>query len=114
MRVDLARQIAALLSRYGLHVLFREVTADLLVVSQVGLRADQHDRNLPAEVVQLRHPLVCDVLEAVWVVDGEAQKEDVGVGVGERPQTVVVLLTRRVPQRQFYQGAVHLITQDKH
>jgi len=97
MRVDLARQIAALLSRYGLHVLLCEMTADFLVVAQVGFRADQYDGNLPTEVVQLRHPLVRDVLEAVWVVDGEAEKKDVGVGVGERPQTVVVLLTSRVP-----------------
>ena len=52
-------------------------------------------------MADLGEPLLVDVLEAVRVVDGEAQKEDVGVGVGERPQTVVVLLTRRVPQRQL-------------
>ena len=48
-------------------------------------------------MADLREPFLVDVLEAVWVVDGEAEKKDVGVGVGERPQTVVVLLTSRVP-----------------
>lgn len=37
--------------------------------------------------------------QAVGAVDGEAHEDDVGVGVRERPQPVVVLLTRRVPQR---------------
>ncbi len=37
--------------------------------------------------------------QAVGAVDGEAHEDDVGVWIRERPQTIVVLLTRRIPQR---------------
>ena len=41
-----------------------------------------------------------DILEAVWADDAEADEEHVGVGVGDRPQSVVILLARRVKQRE--------------
>ena len=36
--------------------------------------------------------------QGVWFSDGEGDEEDVRVGVGEAPQSVVGLLARRVPQ----------------
>lgn len=36
--------------------------------------------------------LLLDVLERVGVVDGEADEDDMGVGVGKGTQTIVVLL----------------------
>jgi hypothetical protein len=42
-----------------------------------------------------------DVVERVWGVDGEADENDVGVGVGERTETIVVLLTSGIPQGEF-------------
>ena len=51
-------------------------------------------------MIYLRQPLLLHVLEAVRGDGGEADDEDVGVGVGERPQGLVLLLARRVPQLQ--------------
>ena len=48
-----------------------------------------------------RRPFLRDILERVWRVYAEAHEDDLGVGVGERPQPVVVLLAGRVPQRQL-------------
>jgi len=42
--------------------------------------------------------LVHDVLERVWAVNGEADEKDVGFRVGERPQSVVLLLSGSVPE----------------
>ena len=39
-----------------------------------------------------RRPFLRNVLETVWTVDGETHENDVCVGVGERPQTIVVFL----------------------
>lgn len=65
------------------------------------LVADQDDGDVGAEVFDLRRPLLGDVLERVRRIDAEAHQDDVGVRVGQRPEAIVVLLTSRVPQRQF-------------
>jgi hypothetical protein len=42
--------------------------------------------------------LVHDILERVWAINSEAHKDDVGLGVGERSQSVVLLLSGSVPE----------------
>ena len=64
----------------------------LLVGPQVLLAADQNHGDLGAEMFDLRDPALRDVLQAVRAADGETEQQHVGVGVGERPQSVVVLL----------------------
>lgn len=97
----------------------------MFIVAQILLVAHQDYGNVGAEMLDLRGPFLRNVLcgvrevrgqsecqreasvsavsgrltQAVGAVDGEAHEDDVGVGVRERPQPVVVLLTRRVPQR---------------
>lgn len=46
----------------------------------------------------LRGPFLWDVLERVWGVYTEAHEDHVSVGVGEGPQSVIVLLPSCVPQ----------------
>lgn len=46
--------------------------------------------------------LVHDVFERVGAVDGEADKEDVGLWVGKRAQAVVLLLAGRVPEGELH------------
>ena len=58
-------------------------------------------------LVSPRH-LLGDVLQRVGAVDGEADEEDVRVGVGERAEAVVVLLSSGIPQRQLNGLAVNL------
>jgi hypothetical protein len=48
-------------------------------------------------VEDLRDPLLLDVVERVGGVNGEADQNDVGVGVGKRSETVVIFLTSRIP-----------------
>ena len=71
----------------------------LLALPQVLLQADQQHGHRGAEVLDLGHPALGNVLETVGAGHGEAEEDDVGVGVGEGPQPVVVLLARSVPQR---------------
>jgi hypothetical protein len=42
-----------------------------------------------------------NVVERVGGVDGEADQDDVGVGVGQGAETVVVFLTSRIPKGQL-------------
>ena len=81
---------------------------DFRVVPEICLAGDEDDGNVRTEVDDFGHPALADVLEGVAVVDGVAHEEDVGVRVGEGTQTVVVLLTRRVPQRQVHRLLRHL------
>ena len=52
--------------------------------------------------------LLLHVVEGVGRVDGEADEDHVGVGVGQRAQAVVVFLACRVPQRQLDVLAIDL------
>lgn len=45
--------------------------------------------------------LIQNILERIWAVDGETHKEQVGLGVGKRSQSVVLFLARSVPQREL-------------
>ncbi len=49
----------------------------------------------------LAHPLTLHVLQGVAGVDGEAEHDDVRVGVGEGAQAVKLLLPGRIPQAEL-------------
>lgn len=51
-------------------------------------------------VVDLREPLLADVFERGWRGNGEADKENVGLWVGERAQTVVILLSSSIKETE--------------
>ena len=51
-------------------------------------------------VVHLWEPLLADVFERGWGGDGEADKEDVGLWVGEWAQTVVILLSGSIEETE--------------
>ena len=55
-----------------------------------------------------RTDLLLYVVERVRGVDGEADEDDVRVWVGERPETVVVFLAGRIPERELDVLAVNL------
>jgi hypothetical protein len=75
-----------------------ELLDGLLVEAKVLLAADEDDGQARAKVVDLGDPLFLDVVEGVGRVDGEADEDDVRVGVGERPQSVIIFLTGGIPQ----------------
>lgn len=52
--------------------------------------------------------LLLHVVQRVWRVNGEADKDDVRVGVGERAETVIIFLTSGIPKSQLYMLIVDL------
>lgn len=106
--MDLAGERLALLQRYGRLVLIFQLLLHLRVVAQVALGAHEEDRHIGAVVRHLGMPFVLDVLVRGRAGDGEADDEHVGLGVGERTQAVVFLLSRRVPQVQADVPAIHV------
>lgn len=56
----------------------------------------------------LRTHLFLHVVQGVGGVDSEADEDNVRVGVGERAETIVILLTRRIPQGELNVFAINL------
>ena len=52
--------------------------------------------------------LLLDVVKRIGRVDGEADEDNVRVGVGERAETVVIFLASGIPKGKLYVLAVHL------
>ena len=78
---------------HGGHLLLGQLVPDTGIVSQIDLGADNEARDARAVVVDLREPLLADVLEGSGGGDTEANEEDIGLRVRERSQSVVIFLT---------------------
>jgi len=78
------------------------------VIAQVLLAADEQHWEVRAEVRHLGMPLLLYVVERIRGVYGEADEDDMGVGVGQRAEAIVILLTSGIPQREFDGLAVDL------
>lgn len=76
---------------------------------------DRHGQRLPTTLHGLSFSeghdltyLLLDVVQGVRGIDGEADQDDMRVGVGERAETVVILLASRIPQGQLNVLAIDL------
>lgn len=78
------------------------------VVSQVDLASNQNHRNTLAEMQHLGDPLLQDVVQGVWGVDGETDQDHVGVWVRQWSQSVVIFLTGSIPKGQLDFSSVDL------
>jgi len=58
-------------------------------------------------VMQLAY-LLLDVVERIGRVDGEADENDMRIGVGERAETVVIFLAGSIPEGELDVFAVNL------
>lgn len=56
--------------------------------------------------------LLLDVIKGIRRIDREANQNDMGVRVGERTESVVVFLTRRIPKSEFNVLAINLDIRD--
>ena len=90
----------------GRHLLTGELLADTRVVAQIGLGTDDQAGNTGAVVVDFRKPFLANVLKGRGGGDGEADQEDIGLGVRQRAKTIVILLSGGIKQTQ----SVGLIT----
>jgi hypothetical protein len=52
--------------------------------------------------------LLLDVVEGIGGVDGEADQDDMRVGVRERTETIVVLLSSRIPKSELNMLSIDL------
>jgi len=68
------------------------------ITSEILLAGNQDYRKARAEMHDLRDPLLLNVVQRVGGVDGEADQDDMGVGIAERAETVIVFLSSRIPQ----------------
>jgi hypothetical protein len=73
----------------------------LLVIPKIFLASNEDDGKALTEVQDLRNPLLLNIVERVRGVNGKTDQDNMGVGVGKRPETVVVFLASRIPQSQF-------------
>lgn len=70
------------------------------IVSQIYLRAYDEAGHARAVMVHLREPFLLNVFERSRRGNAKADKENVGLWVGERTETVVILLTGGIEQAQ--------------
>ena len=99
-RAQIPRHPLAVLFPHRRHLLLGQLLDHLLVLAQVHLGADDQARHAGAVVVYLGEPLLADVLERGRRRDTEANQEDVGLGVRERAQAVVIFLSGGIKQSQ--------------
>ena len=80
-RTEFPGQSLALLHADRLQLLPRQLLQVLGIFPQVDLGADDEAGNTRAVVVHLWEPLLLDVFERCRRSDGEANEEDVGLGI---------------------------------
>lgn len=97
---ELLGELVGLLCGDGVEALLSELGEGVRVVAEVLLEADQEGPRLGAVMADLGVPLLLAVVERRGRHDGVAQEEAVCRGVRQGPQTVVLLLTRSIPQAE--------------
>ena len=104
---DLLRHRSPL--RLGRHVLVASLERRLNVgaVAQIELRSDEYSRHVGRVVQQFRIPLRVDVFERRRLRYRIAHEKDVRHGIGKRSNSIVVVLTGRVPETDAYHFAVY-------
>ena len=105
---DLLADFLTLFGRDGLLGGLGEFFNGLGVVAKIHLAANKDDGKALAEVKNLGNPLLLDVVERVWRVDGETDQNDVGVGVRQRTETVIIFLASSIPKGEFNMLAINL------
>lgn len=88
--LDLLGEVLTLLGLDRLLAVVLELLERAGVVAEIELGADEDLRNVGAEVDHLREPLGGNVLERHGIRDREAHEEDVGIGVAQRAQAVLL------------------------
>jgi len=81
--------------------LLGELLEGVLVLAEVHLRPDEHDRGVGAVVLQLDQPARAHVLERRVVDHRVAQQEDVRLRIGKCSDTSISFLSRSIPKREF-------------
>ena len=81
-----------------LHFLASKLLAHTRILAQIGLGTNNQAGDTGAVMMDFREPLFANVLKGGWRRDGEADQENVGLGVGQRAETIVIFLTGRIEE----------------
>jgi len=76
--------------------------------SKILLAADKNNGKPCTEMHHFRDPLLLYVIQRIGGVYSETDKDDMGIRVGEGSETIVVLLSSRIPKRQLNMFSVNL------
>lgn len=97
---DLLGECSALFVRDGRLAVLREALEHFFIVAKIDLCGGENDGSVGAMVMKFRIPLGANVFEGSGVDSGVEHQENVGLGVGQRAQAVVVVLARGIPETQ--------------
>jgi hypothetical protein len=97
---EFSGELVALLSGHGSQLVSGKLVKNHPVTSQINLGTNNEARHAGAVVVDLREPLLLDVLKGGGRGDGKADEENIGLRVTKRSQSVVILLTGGVKQSE--------------
>jgi len=104
---DLGSLLFALLLGDGTALVLGLETLECLgVCAEIELGADEDDGGGGAVVLHLRAPLGGHVLKGGWAHNAETDKENIGLGIAQRTQTVIVLLSGCIPEAKVHSLAV--------
>ena len=76
-----------------MHALLRQLLLDLRVIAKIDLGTDDKAGHSGAMVVDFGEPFLADVLEGGGGGNAKTDKEDIGLGIRERTEAVVIFLT---------------------
>jgi len=80
--------------------IFGELLDDTRLIAQINLSSDDQEWRFWAVVSDFWNPFFSDIFEGRRRNDGKADEENVGLRIRQRPQSVVVLLTRSVEKAE--------------
>lgn len=95
---DFLGHLHALLVGDGGLTLGTELFDGLLVLAKIELGTSEDDGGVGAVVGDLREPLGTDVFKRGRIDDRIGNQENIGLGVGQGTETIVVLLTGSIPK----------------
>lgn len=96
--VEVLRQVLTLLRGDRLLALLRQLLNHSGIIAQIYLSTNDEAGNTGTVVPDFGKPFLLDVLETGGRVDREADEENVGLGVTQGTQTVVILLSSGIEQ----------------
>lgn len=117
-----------LLVRHGLHALLSQGVESGAVLAEIEFGADEDDGNVGSVMLDFGAPLElgqclagegydcairrgtylgANVVKGRRADDGEADEEDVGLGIGQRAKSLVILLTGGIPETEADGLAIH-------
>lgn len=78
-----------------------DVDEMLLLLEEVAFRSNEVLQGMWVGFVDLGQPFVQGMIEGLGVDQGEADEEDVGVGIGEGAESFILVLASGVPEPEF-------------